>query len=74
MAEQNHLYIDETCAIRAELKHDFDTSEVPAASGCKVRFDSNNLTGVGYDLFFVYGGALWFRTEQGGGWKEVATK
>ena len=74
VAEMNHLYIDKGCTMRSELKQDFDTSKNPAASGCKVRFDSNSLTGVGFELFFTYGGGLWFRCEQGGGWKEVATK
>lgn len=74
VAEQNRLYIGEGCAVRTELKNDFDTSVFPAANGCRVRFDNNNPTGNGHELFFVRGGGLWFWNEQGGGWKEVATK
>ena len=70
----NHLYIDPNCAIRTELKHDFDTSKVPAANGCKIRFDSNSVTGIGYELFFAYGGGLWYRGEQGGGWKKILSE
>ena len=68
------LSVGEDSAIRANIGFDFDASKYPSASGFHVRFDNNSITGVGYQLFFVYGGGLWFRTEQGGGWKEVATK
>lgn len=74
MAEQARLYIGEGSAMRCTLSGDFDTSKFPNASGFHVRFDSNSTTGIGYELFFVHGGGLWFKNEQGGGWKEVAIK
>ena len=68
------VYIGKGSAIRTNISSEFDSSRYPSTTGFHVRFDSNSITGVGYELFFVYGGGLWFKVEEGGGWKEVATK
>ena len=74
MAGLIRVYIGKGSAIRTNISSSFDTKLYPSASGFHVRFDSNSPTGIGYEFFFVYGGGLWFKTEQGGGWKEVAIK
>ena len=73
MAEQTRLYIGENSAIRCILADGF-SYRYPTSTGAHLRFDSNSTTGVGYELFFAYGGGLWVKNEQGGGWKELAIK
>ena len=73
MAEHARLYMQPNSAIRAKSSANFDSS-MPNTIGYHVRFDNNNPKGVGYELFFAYAGDLWYKTEDGGGWKKVATK
>lgn len=73
VAEQIRLYMQPNSAIRAKSSANFDSS-TPNTIGYHVRFDDNNPRGVGYELFFAYAGGLWYKTEQGAGWKQVATK
>lgn len=74
LAEANGIYMESGTGIKATCSTNFDTNSFPSANGFRIRFDDGDTAGVGFDLFFVYGGGLWYRTEHGGGWKEVANK
>lgn len=74
MAGLLNLYIQPGAAIRANFIESNEGTFLPAKKGYHIRFDDTTTTGVGFDLFFEYAGGLWVRTENGGGWKQVATK
>lgn len=58
--------------MRVKYATDFDASSFPAEQGVWVRFDYGGSAGVGFDLFFKFGGGLWYRCESGGGWHKIA--
>ena len=74
MAELLNLHIDPGSAIRANFITFGERDNLPGEDGYHLRFDNGIKGSVGYELFFEYAGGLWVRTENGGGWKQVATK
>lgn len=71
VAEQNHITIGSNAGLRVSYNKTYDTSYYPAAHGSVLRVGDNTQSGIGFELFFGYGGGLWNKNEGDSTWKKI---
>lgn len=71
VAEQNHITIGSNAGLRVSYNKTYDTSYYPAAHGSVLRVGDNTQSGIGFELFFGYGGGLWNKNEGESTWKKI---